>query len=166
VADGSLTDIPAAALRVAAAASAAGIPIDIRVMADDTRTAEQAAAACCCEVGQIVKSLVFRTADGAAVLLLVSGRHRVDEAVAEREIGSAIERPNAAFVRAQTGFAIGGIPPFGHANRLPTYIDRYLLGYVEVFAAAGTPNTLFAIAPASLLQATEAKVIEVSTVSD
>lgn len=160
--EGSLTQLPAASQRVAEAARAAGLAIAIQVLQEGTRTAEQAAAACRCDVAQIVKSLVFRRADdGGPVLLLVSGRHRVDEAVAAEQIGSAIVRPDAAFVRTHTGFAIGGIPPFGHATTLPTFLDGTLLQYDRVWAAAGTPTTLFAITPDALLQATGAKVIRV-----
>lgn len=152
--------LPAASRRVAEAARALGLDVDIRVLREGTRTAGEAAAACRCDATQIVKSLVFRRVDdGSAVLLLVSGGHRVDEAVAAAGIGAAVERPDAAFVRERTGYAIGGIPPFGHADALPTFMDRDLLRFETVWAAAGTPTTLFATEPGALRRATDAVVI-------
>lgn len=158
-----MIQLPAAAQRVADAAHALGLEIAIQVMEGGTRTAEQAAAACGCDVAQIVKSLVFReSATGTPLLLLVSGRHRVDEATAAEQTGRAIERPDAAFVRACTGFAIGGIPPFGHATAMPTFLDLTLLGFDQVWAAAGTPTTLFSIDPRALHRLTGAAVIRVT----
>lgn len=146
--------------RVREAAESLGLSVHPRIMPDTTRTAEEAAAACGCSVAEIVKSLVFRGAvSGTAVLLLVSGKNRVDEARVGLIIGEAIERPNAAFVRAATGFAIGGIPPLGHRTPLPTYIDEDLLAFPRVFAAAGTPHALFDIDPKALADALGAHVI-------
>lgn len=151
-----------AAQRVQAEADALGLEIEVRELAKSTRTAEEAAAACGCEVAQIVKSLVFQGDEtGTAFLLLVSGVNRVDEKAVARDVGEKLTRPDAQFVRDVTGFAIGGIPPFGHAERLATYIDRDLLAHEVVWAAAGTPNALFSVAPAALAEATEAVVISV-----
>ncbi|HWJ74577.1 MAG TPA: YbaK/EbsC family protein [Kaistia sp.] len=131
-------------------------------MPEKTRTAEEAAAACGCSVDEIVKSLVFRGAQsGKGVLLLVSGANRVNEDKVAGPLGEQIMRPDAAFVRALTGFAIGGIPPFGHATPLPTYIDRDLLAHETVWAAAGTPHAIFAIDPKALAEAIGAIVIDV-----
>ncbi len=150
-------DLPPAARRVAEAARAAGLPIQIRVMAHSTRTAEEAAAACGCDVAQIVKSLVFRgAASGKPYLLLVSGANRVDEARAALTLGEALTRPDARYVRETTGYAIGGIPPLGHAAPLAVYMDEALLGFEVVWAAAGTPLAVFAAAPRALLAATGA----------
>ena len=155
--------LPPAAQRVAEAAARLGLAIDLAVHHAATRTAEEAAAACGCEVAQIVKSLVFRgTASGTPYLLLVSGRNRVDEAVAAGVIGEGMERPDAAFVREVTGFAIGGIPPFGHARPLRTFADADLLAFGHVFAAAGTPNAVFAVAPRALVEAIGATVMAVA----
>src|SRR5690606_28862867 len=133
------------------AAERLGLPITIAVMADSTRTAEDAAAACACAVGQIVKSLVFATADDARpILLLVSGSNRVDERHVGASLGTVLTRPQARFVRDRTGFAIGGIPPFGHEHPIETFMDRDLLGYDLVWAAAGTPNCVFAAGPGAL----------------
>jgi prolyl-tRNA editing enzyme YbaK/EbsC (Cys-tRNA(Pro) deacylase) len=155
--------LPTATRRVAEAAARLQLTIDIAVHQAATRTAEEAAAACGCDVAQIVKSLVFRgKASGTPTLLLVSGRNRVDETVAASAIGEALERPDAAFVREVTGFAIGGIPPFGHARALRTFADADLLGFDHVWAAAGTPNTVFAVDPRALVAAIGASVIPVA----
>jgi prolyl-tRNA editing enzyme YbaK/EbsC (Cys-tRNA(Pro) deacylase) len=155
--------LPPATRRVAEAAERLGLTIDIAVHKAATRTAEEAAAACGCDVAQIVKSLVFRgKASGSPYLLLVSGRNRVDEVAAAGIIGEGLERPDAAFVREVTGFAIGGIPPFGHARAIRTFADADLLTFDHVWAAAGTPNTVFAVEPRALVAATGATVMAVA----
>ena len=142
------------AARVAQAAEQLGLTIELRVFPEGTRTAEEAARAVGVAVGQIVKSLVF-TLDGAVVMALVSGRNRLDEARLARALGGAsVGRADADGVRAATGFAIGGVPPFGHPAPLPTAIDEDLLTYDEVWAAAGTPRDVFALAPADLVRLT------------
>ena len=120
--------LPDASRRVEAAARACGLDILIHEHDVPTRTAEEAAAACGCDVAQIVKSLVFRgRTTGTPFLLLVSGRNRVNEKGVAAHLGEKLERPDAAYVREVTGFAIGGIPPLGHASTLATYIDRDLV---------------------------------------
>jgi len=152
-----VADLPDACRRVLTGATALGLAIDISCRAEPTRTAEEAAAACGCTVGQIVKSLVFTgRSSGKPYLLLVSGANRVDQDKMEAVIGEALDRPSGSVVRSVTGFAIGGIPPFGHATPLVTFIDHALLGYDSVWAAAGTPNSIFAINPAALATATAA----------
>lgn len=149
--------LPAAARRVAAAAERLGLRIEIVEMPASTRTAEEAAAACGCAVGQIVKSLVFRGREsGRPVLLLVSGADRVDGERAAAAAGEPLERPDAAFVRETTGFAIGGIPPFGHARPLAVIVDPNLTAHPRVWAAAGTPRTVFAVDPKALVDALDA----------
>jgi prolyl-tRNA editing enzyme YbaK/EbsC (Cys-tRNA(Pro) deacylase) len=146
--------------RVKAAAEAAGLPIDIREMPQSTRTAAEAAAACGTTVGQIVKSLVFRkAASGDLVLLLVSGVNRVDQEAIADIVGDRLERTDADTVRAQTGFAIGGVAPLGALTPLPTFIDEDLLAYPLVWAAAGAPHAVFAADPRALAAATGARVI-------
>jgi prolyl-tRNA editing enzyme YbaK/EbsC (Cys-tRNA(Pro) deacylase) len=158
-----MSELPEAARRVANAAAAADLEIEIRQMPTSTRTAEEAAAAVGCEVAQIVKSLVFRgRTSGQAYLLLVAGNNRVDEARAAAAIGEPIERPDARFVREVTGFAIGGIPPLGHRQPLTTWLDRDLLRHDRVWAAAGTPDCVFASAPATLARAIGAAEIAVT----
>jgi len=148
--------------RVAVAAEAAGLSIEIRLMPASTRTAEDAAAACNCAVAQIVKSLIFKgKASGRPYLLLVSGKNRVNEKAVAAALGEEIVRPDADFVRAATGFAIGGIPPLGHATPLPPWLDEDLLQFGTVWAAAGTPSAVFAVDPKALAQATGARVISV-----
>jgi prolyl-tRNA editing enzyme YbaK/EbsC (Cys-tRNA(Pro) deacylase) len=120
-----------------------------------TRTAADAAAAIGCEVGAICKSLVFRVGD-APLLIIASGANRVDEA----RFGA--EKADAAFVRERTGFAIGGVPPFGHVQAIETIVDEDLLAYATVWAAAGTPSSVFPIAPADLVARTGGRVARVS----
>ena len=118
-----------------------------------------AAAAIGCAVAEIAKSLVFRGAEsGQAVLIIASGANRVDPAKAEAMLGEAIGRADADFVRAETGFAIGGVPPFGHEHPIAAVMDPALDGYEEVWAAAGTPTTVFAIAPGTLAMLADALV--------
>lgn len=155
--------LPNAAQRVAEAAARLGLAIAVMVHEAPTRTAEEAASACGCVVGQIVKSLVFAGRDtGRPVLLLVSGDNRVDEARAAAAFGEPLVRPGGRDVRDWTGFAIGGIPPFGHATALPTCLDADLLRFDRVWAAAGTPNAMFAVAPQALADATGATVVRLA----
>jgi prolyl-tRNA editing enzyme YbaK/EbsC (Cys-tRNA(Pro) deacylase) len=158
----SETSLPASARRVADAARQLGLSPEIVTMAVSTRTAEEAAAACGCEVGQIVKSLVFRgAASGAPYLFLVSGKNRVDEHKAAVVIGENLSRPDAAYVRGTTGFSIGGIPPFGHDTPLKTFIDTDLLKFDEVWAAAGTPNCVMRLRSQDLKLTTKAEPLDV-----
>jgi prolyl-tRNA editing enzyme YbaK/EbsC (Cys-tRNA(Pro) deacylase) len=149
--------------RVQQAADALGLAVRVVEMAQSTRTAEEAAAACGCAVGQIIKSLVFRGRQSRKpVLLLVSGSNRVDQAGVAAVIGEALDRPDATFVREVTGFAIGGIPPFGHAQALPTWFDKDLLQYATVWAAAGSPEAVFEVDPRKLADLIGARIIDVT----
>lgn len=139
------------ARRVATALEQLGLPAEIIEFSESTRTAEEAAAAVGCTVGQIVKSLVFLV-DGQPVLALVSGSNRLDSAKLGSIAGGKVTRADANVVRAATGYAIGGVPPVGHATTLPTYIDRDLLGYDTIWAAAGTPNAVFRVTPDDLVR--------------
>ena len=147
-----LSELPAAAQRVQRALLDLGLPLQVRTFPQGTRTAQDAANAVGCTVGQIVKSLIFKAADGAGVLVLASGGNRVDEAKVAAELGQAIGKADADFVRAKTGFAIGGVPPLAHAEPLLTLIDEDLLQYDVVWAAAGTPSTVFRLTPSELTQ--------------
>ena len=151
----------AAVLRVEAALAAAGIVSDVLHTPDSARTAEEAAAAIGTSVAQIVKSLVF-TADGAPVLALVSGVNRLDTQALATLAGGKIRRPDADEVREATGYAIGGIPPLGHPQQLPTWIDRDLLAFDVVWAAAGTHHAVFPVAPDELVRATAGTVAEIA----
>jgi prolyl-tRNA editing enzyme YbaK/EbsC (Cys-tRNA(Pro) deacylase) len=121
----------------------------VRELPDSARTAPEAAAAVGCELGAIVKSLVFRAGD-APLLALVSGDRRADEARLAALAGAELARADAGFVRTATGFAIGGVPPLGHPAPLRTLMDEGLWRFAEVWAAAGTPHAVFPIAPADL----------------
>lgn len=128
-----------------------------------TRTAADAAAAIGCEIAQIVKSLIFKTArTGQAVLVFTSGANRVDEASMEAVVGEKLGKAAADFVRSVTGFAIGGVPPFGYPHPQHTYIDETFLTYETLWAAAGTPNAVFPLTPQELLQHTGAKAVRVA----
>jgi prolyl-tRNA editing enzyme YbaK/EbsC (Cys-tRNA(Pro) deacylase) len=158
-----VNEYPEAVNRVAAAAKLAGLSIEIRIMPASTRTADEAAAACGCAVAQIIKSLIFKgKASGRPYLLLVSGKNRVNEKAVAGLLGEEIVRPDADFVRAATSFAIGGIPPLGHATPLAPWLDQDLLQFGTVWAAAGTPSAVFAVDPNALRDATGATVISVS----
>ena len=157
-----MSPLPASAARVAEAAAALGLAVEVREMPASTRTAEEAAAACGCDVAQIVKSLVFRGRTSKEPwLLLVSGSNRVDEKGIAAVLGEALKRTDAEDVRALTGYAIGGIPPLGHATPLATVIDEDLLAHDIVWAAAGTPNAVFPVAPRDLARATNARILRV-----
>ncbi len=156
-------DLPKSAQRFHQAALQAGLDIEIMDMPDSTRTAQEAAAACGCGVGQIVKSLVFsgRTSK-SPYLLLVSGENRVNVDATAKIIGEPLDRPDADYVRAYTGYAIGGIPPLGFDAPIKTWIDKDLLQYDRVFAAAGTPRCIFGADPQALARAANAQTITVT----
>jgi prolyl-tRNA editing enzyme YbaK/EbsC (Cys-tRNA(Pro) deacylase) len=157
-----MTELPPSAQKVQDAATALGLGVNVREMAQPTRTAEEAASACGVTVGQIIKSLVFLGADsGKPYLLLVSGSNRVNEKGVAAYLGEKLKRPDADYVRDLTGFAIGGIPPFGHATALATYMDADLLQYDVVWAAAGTPRAVFPIDPKQLRDVLAAPTIAV-----
>ncbi|MEY2454123.1 MAG: hypothetical protein QOD92_3697 [Acidimicrobiaceae bacterium] len=152
----------ASAQRVIDAATACDLDIEVHEFPDGTRTAEDAAQAVGVEVGQIVKSLVF-SVDGVTVLALVSGSNRLDvEALARAagRDGARVGRLDAQAVREATGYAIGGVPPFGHPMPLSTFIDRDLLRYPSVWAAAGTPRHVFPTTPDELVRVTDATVAD------
>ncbi len=127
-----------------------------------TRTADEAAAAIGCTVAEIAKSLVFRSASGRSVLVVASGVNRVDEKKVAALIGERIGRADADFVREATGFAIGGVPPVGHATAPIALIDEALMGFEAIWAAAGTPNAVFRLTPAELLGLTEGTLAAVA----
>ena len=128
-----------------------------------TRTAADAAAAIGCEVAEIAKSLIFRGANsGRAVLIIASGADRVDEKKAAAAVGEPIARADADFVREQTGFAIGGVPPVGHKQQPITLIEELLMRFSEIWAAAGTPNSVFRLTPAELVELTGGRTVAVA----
>ena len=147
--------------RVADALAQLGIQAEITEFSESTRTAEEAAAAVNGVVGQIVKSLVFMAGE-QPILAMVSGANRVDTDKLAEVAGGPISRANADIVRAATGFSIGGVPPVAHMTPLATYLDRDLLQYDRVWAAAGTPNAVFPIAPEDLQRITRATVADLA----
>ncbi|QKV18161.1 YbaK/EbsC family protein [Oricola thermophila] len=148
--------------RVANDAKRLGLEIELRVMDQSTRTAEEAAAACGCEVGQIVKSLVFENADtGALVLLLVSGRHNADLDYISERYGLNLKRCDGRRVREETGFAIGGVSPLGHKAPIATWMDESLLDYDTVWAAAGRPDSVFRVGSRALADTIGPEIIAV-----
>jgi prolyl-tRNA editing enzyme YbaK/EbsC (Cys-tRNA(Pro) deacylase) len=149
--------------RVQQALNQAGLDILVHELPASTRTAQAAAEAVGCQVGQIVKSLVFCTQNTQRpVLILTSGDNHVDEETAAGSIGENIRFADPDFVREATGFAIGGVSPVGLIQQVSTYIDRDLLDHSEIWAAAGTPQAVFRITPPDLVRITGGEVIPVS----
>ncbi|MGW4379467.1 YbaK/EbsC family protein [Kitasatospora sp. NPDC004531] len=155
------TALPARSTQVADALAAAGLTGAVRVLDDAARTAAAAAEALGCEVGAIANSLVFHS-DGEAVLVLTSGRHRVDTAALAARWGRGpLRRATPEQVREATGQAIGGVAPTGHPRPLPTVVDQALTEYPQVWAAAGTPHTVFPTTAAELLHLTNGTLLPV-----
>jgi prolyl-tRNA editing enzyme YbaK/EbsC (Cys-tRNA(Pro) deacylase) len=153
----------ASAERVQAVLDRLGHPGRVREFAEITRTAAEAAQQIGCAVGQIAKSLVFRAEpSGRAILVVASGGNRVKEQAIERLLGERLARADADFVRERTGFAIGGVPPVGHATPPVTFIDRDLLQYTEIWAAAGTPFAVFPLTPQDLVRLTGGEVVAIA----
>ena len=147
-----LPPLSPSAQRVQDALGAAGLAARIVEYDVPARTSAEAAAVLGCTVGQIAKSLVFRAASGAPVLVIASGAHRVDEAKVASLANEPIGKADAAFVRAATGYAIGGIPPLAHAQQMRPFVDLNLAQYATVWAAGGTPHAMFPIAPDDLVR--------------
>lgn len=147
--------------RVIAALHDHGVDTEVRDMPGSTRTAQDAAEAVGCDVAQIVKSLLFASEDGRAWLVLASGPNRVDPGLLQARTGSPVTMADPATVREVTGFAIGGVAPVGLASDLPVLMDEDLLGHDVVWAAAGTPKSVFPVAPDVLRRITAADVVPV-----
>ena len=150
--------------RVRTALEALGLPAEIKEFSASTRTSADAAAAIGCSVAQIAKSLVFRAKpSGRAILVMASGANRVDEAKLAAALGETIGKADADFVRAETGFAIGGVSPVGHDRghgiRLKTFIDADLMELGEIWAAAGSPNSVFRLTPQDLVRVTQGQIL-------
>ncbi len=154
--------LKASARRVQEALEARGFDFRVREFPESTRTSAEAAAAVACDLGQIAKSLVFRaTESGRPVLVIASGPNRVDTRKVAALLGERIARADAEFVREKTGFAIGGVPPVGHAQPPVVYIDKDLLAYPEIWSAAGTPNAVFPLTPADLVALTGGRLADI-----
>lgn len=136
---------------------------EIKEFPSSTRTAQDAAATIGCSVAEIAKSLVFEgERTGAPVIVILSGARKVSESLLNGFIGEGVKRATPEFVREQTGYAIGGVPPCGHNQKIRTIVDSALLGFKIVWAAAGTPNAVFSIAPQDLVKASAGEVAVIS----
>ena len=156
-----MKNLSRAARRVEAALRERGFEVTIQELSQSTRTAQEAAEAVGVSVGQIVKSLVF-VAGEEPVLVCASGANRVSLEKLAELLGRPVRKASPEEVREATGFAIGGVPPLGHARPLRTLIDRDLLQYDEIWAAAGTPHAVFRTAPAQLLEMTQGEVVDLA----
>lgn len=149
--------------RVQQALQDLGLSYQVQQLPQSTRTAEAAAEAVGCRLGQIVKSLLFEDLSAhQPILILTSGENQVDEELVSTSLGQQIQLASPDFVRRKTGFAIGGVAPVGLREDIPTYIDQDLLSFPAVWAAAGSPRAVFQIHPQELVRATGGKVIQVS----
>ena len=150
-------------IRVRAALQQRGLEDTIIVMSEATHTAQAAADALGCTVGEIAKSIIFRTGE-RAVLVITSGKNRVDEKKVAALIGMTLSKADADFVRAQTGFVIGGVAPLAHTVAPVVLMDRDLLAFAQVWPAAGHPNTMFQIAPAKLAEIVQAEIADIALI--
>ena len=156
------THLKRSAQLVQDALRAKGLSCEVKELPDTTRSAKEAAKAIGCEVEEIAKSLVFRNIDeDVPVLVIASGPNRVDEAKIRRILACDIEMASPDYVRESTGFAIGGVPPLGHKTPLTTLIDQDLMSFDQIWGAAGTPFSVFKIEPHALVEATQARIVEV-----
>jgi prolyl-tRNA editing enzyme YbaK/EbsC (Cys-tRNA(Pro) deacylase) len=155
--------LPPSAQKVQAALDALGLSLQVVALPASTRTAAEAAAAVGCQVGQIAKSIVFRTGSSdRPVLVIASGSNRVNESKVAALLAEPLGKADADFVRRRTGFVIGGVPPLGHAEPLETFVDEDLLQYEEIWAAAGTPHAVFRLTPGDLVQMAGGRVVKIT----
>ena len=155
-------DLSASAQKIQDILAKSGYPLKVLELPGSTRTAVEAAQAIGCQVGQIVKSIIFKSRRSQQpVLVIASGSNRVDEKRIEAQIGEPLGKADAEFVRSKTGFAIGGVPPLGHLEQLQTFIDQDLFQYDEIWAAAGTPHAVFRLTPQILHDLTGGLVLEI-----
>lgn len=136
-----------------------GLKLEVVEFAESTKTAQEAANAIGCEIGQIVKSLIFKNKD-QGLLFLVSGKNNLDVQKVSRDLKIEINKANAEFVKKVTGFSIGGVPPVAHDTNLETFIDEDLLAYKDVWAAAGMPYSVFRLESRMLQPLTNGKIIK------
>lgn len=154
--------LSASAQKVQDVLNAHRLPCQVVELPASTRTAQEAAEAVGCQVGQIIKSLIFKgKQSNKPILVLVSGSNRVNEKKLKELVAEPIKKADADFVREKTGFAIGGVPPVGHREQLETFLDEDLLQYEEIWAAAGTPHAVFKLTPADLQTMTACQVVSV-----
>jgi prolyl-tRNA editing enzyme YbaK/EbsC (Cys-tRNA(Pro) deacylase) len=152
--------LSASARRVQEVLESLGVSNRVMEMTETTRSAQDAARAVGCEVGQIAKSLVFKGASShKGILVVASGANRVNEKTLSRQLGEPALKADADFVRQATGFAIGGVPPVGHPQPLTVFIDEDLFQYADIWAAAGTPQAVFKLTPQELQKITGGRVV-------
>jgi prolyl-tRNA editing enzyme YbaK/EbsC (Cys-tRNA(Pro) deacylase) len=158
-----MINLSPSALRVQQALHDIGLSLDVIELPASTRTSQEAAQAIGCQVGQIAKSIIFKSqTNNRPIMVIASGPNRVNEGTIGDLVGETIGKADADFVRQHTGFVIGGVPPLAHTEQLETFIDQDLLQYPEIWAAAGTPHAVFRLTPADLLRMTPGKVIKVT----
>jgi prolyl-tRNA editing enzyme YbaK/EbsC (Cys-tRNA(Pro) deacylase) len=158
-----MSNLSHSALRVQQALQELGLSLVVLELPASTRSSHEAAQAIGCKVGQIAKSIIFRGAlTDQPVLVIASGPNRIDEAIISGMLAESISKADADFVRQRTGFAIGGVPPLGHTEKLEIFIDQDLLQYPEIWAAAGTPHAVFRLTPQELVSMTSGKIIKVT----
>ena len=158
-----MPSLSTSAQKVQAALAARGFSFEVQELNQSTRTAAEAAAAIGCDVAQIAKSILFRgESSGRAVLVIASGTNRVDEKAVAELLGEQPGKADADFVRQQTGFVIGGVPPIGHDKPITTFIDEDILAFDTIWAAAGTPFAVFRLDPKSLATLTGGQVARVA----
>lgn len=156
-------DLSSGVQQVRQAIKSHGLDCQVIEMEATTRSAEDAAQAVGCRVEQIVKSLVFKGKKAQTpILILASGANRVNVKNLKEHVSGAVKMAHPDFVQAKTGFAIGGVPPVGHSQPLKTFIDKDLMQYEEIWAAAGTANTMFKITPQDLQKITAGQVISIT----
>lgn len=156
------SELSASARKVQDTLEALGLKLEVIELPTSTRTAVEAAQAVGCQLGQIVKSVVFKAKrSGKPILVLASGANRVNEMRIEELIAEPLGKADADFIRKQTGFTIGGVPPVGHRQQLETFIDQDLMQYKEIWAAAGTPNAVFGLSPGDLVKMTKGKITQI-----
>ena len=157
-----MTQLSPSAQKVQDALHDLGFDLTVIEHTESTRTAQEAAERVGVTLGQIVKSLIFKgKSSGKPILVLTNGANRVDEKRIKAYAGEKIERADADFVRAVTGYAIGGVPPIAHVRQMETYLDEDLLQYDLIWAAAGTPNAVFELTPNNLQKMTQGRVVRV-----
>jgi len=148
--------------KVQDALKALGFPNEVMELQTSTRTSAEAAQTVGCQVGQIAKSIIFRRKQtDKPILVIASGSNRVNEKRIEELISEPLGKADATFVRQETGFVIGGVPPIGHLEKLDTFIDEDLLQYEEIWAAAGSPNAVFKLTPSNLIKMTDGRIISI-----
>jgi prolyl-tRNA editing enzyme YbaK/EbsC (Cys-tRNA(Pro) deacylase) len=154
--------LSASAQKVQDVLNACGFICQIVELPDSTRSAQDAAQAIGCQIGQIVKSLIFKGKQThKPILVLASGSNRVNEKKLKKLVSEPVKKADADFVREKTGFAIGGVPPAGHREQIETFLDEDLLQYEEIWAAAGTPHAVFKRTPSELRKIVDGQVISI-----